>query len=47
VQGAAGEAAFRQVGIKRGKAERQGFALTLNPRQQPAQFVEHDGTVTR
>jgi hypothetical protein len=47
VQGAAGEAAFRQVGIKRGKTERQGFALTLNPRQQPAQFVEHDGTVTR
>jgi len=47
MQGAAGETALRQVGIKRGKAERQGFPQTFDPRQQPAQFVDHDGALTR
>ena len=47
VQGAAGETTFRQVRIKSRKAERQGLAQTLDPRQQPAQFVDHDGALTR
>ena len=46
VQGATGEAAFWKVGIKSGKAERQGLVQTLDPRQQPAQFIKHDGALT-
>ena len=41
MQGAAGQAARRQTGIKRGKAERQGLAPRLPSRQQTAQFRDH------
>jgi hypothetical protein len=47
MQGAAGEAALRQMGIKRGKAERQGFPQTFHPGQQPAQFIDHGGAIAR
>ncbi len=47
MQGAASEAVLRQVGIKGGKAEGGGFAKTLHPGQQAAQFFHYCGAVSR
>ena len=47
MQGAAGEAALRQAGIKGGKAEGQGFALLRHPGQQAAQFLHDGGAISR
>jgi hypothetical protein len=41
MQGAAGQAARRQISIKRGKTERQGLAPRLPSWQQTAQFRHH------
>jgi hypothetical protein len=47
MQGAAGEAAVRQVGIDRRQAEGQGFALLPHPGHEPAQLGHHGGAVAR
>ncbi len=47
VQGAASQAAVRQVGIERGEVERQGLAKTLPPRQQEPQFAHHGSAAWR
>jgi hypothetical protein len=47
MQGAAGEAAVRQVGIDCPQAEGQGFALLPHPGHEPAQLGHHGGAVLR
>jgi hypothetical protein len=47
MQGAAGEAAVRQVGIDGRQAEGQGFALFPHPGHEPAQLGHHGSTVAR
>lgn len=47
MQGAGGEAAFRQVGIERGKTEGQGVAQALADGKKPAQFMDCGSTRRR
>jgi hypothetical protein len=41
MQGAGGEAAFRQIGIERGQAERQSETRAFADGKKPAQFMDH------
>jgi hypothetical protein len=47
MQGAAGQTAVGQVGIKRGKAEGRGLAQPLHAGEEPSQFCHHGGAVAR
>jgi hypothetical protein len=47
VQGAAGQAALRQVGIESGQIERECAVDIVYPGQPPAQFLQNSGTCSR